>query len=34
LFITAALAAAVRSLAEQRQLTPAQLLGHWQPEAC
>jgi hypothetical protein len=34
LLITAALAAAVRGLADQRHLTPAQLLHHWQPEAC
>lgn len=34
LLITAALAAAVRSLADQRHLTPAQLLHYWQPEAC
>lgn len=34
LLITAALAAAVRGLADQRHLTPSQLLHRWQPEAC
>lgn len=34
LLATAALAAAVRAIAEQRHLTPAQLLHHWQPEVC
>lgn len=34
LLITAALAAAVRGLADQRHLTPSQLLHRWQPEVC